>query len=309
VEDKVLFEQAFQYHGKSFNRIRQMMPQKSIANLVKHYYSWKKLRARTSLMDNQARVVQTERKKPGYYEGSTATLNSIMSTETSEKKVDIEEPSNVEESSILLDHKVMKNNSRPPKGMYINHDDLVTMATGPNTQGEHLLKSMDREIVSYKRVVQNNKQLLSGLHKKSRDRTIIEPYKIPTDISSRINAKWSNEELLLGVQGIRTFGKNFTAIAEVIGTKTESHVRSFFVNYRRRYNLDTALKEYEEEHGPAQKEDVEMNDYVSGKSNSSSGTGTPRGQNSRSASPSNESSKTKSLENNGLPTKTDSSAP
>ena len=42
--------------------------------------------------------------------------------------------------------------------------------------------------------------------------------------------------------GIRTFGKNFTAIAEVIGTKTESHVRSFYVNYRRRYNLDTALK-------------------------------------------------------------------
>ena len=50
----------------------------------------------------------------------------------------------------------MKNNSRPPKGMYINHDDLVTMATGPNTQGEHLLKSMDREIVSYKRVVSIN---------------------------------------------------------------------------------------------------------------------------------------------------------
>ena len=49
--------------------------------------------------------------------------------------------------------------------------------------------------------VQNNKQLLSSLHKKSRDRTSIEPYKIPTDITSRINAKWSNEELLLGVQG------------------------------------------------------------------------------------------------------------
>ena len=42
--------------------------------------------------------------------------------------------------------------------------------------------------------------------------------------------------------GIRTFGKNFKIIAEVIGTKTESHLRSFFVNYRRRYNLDTALK-------------------------------------------------------------------
>ena len=42
---------------------------------------------------------------------------------------------------------------RPPKGMYINHDDLVALATGPSVQGEQILKSMDREIVSYKRVV------------------------------------------------------------------------------------------------------------------------------------------------------------
>ena len=51
--------------------------------------------------------------------------------------------------------------------------------------------------------------------------------------------------------GVRKFGKNFGIIAEIIGTKTESHVRSFFVNYRRRYNLDNALKEYEAEHGPS----------------------------------------------------------
>ena len=38
VEDKVLFEQAFQFHGKSFHRIRQMLPDKSIAALVKYYY-------------------------------------------------------------------------------------------------------------------------------------------------------------------------------------------------------------------------------------------------------------------------------
>ena len=28
-------------------------------------------------------------------------------------------------------------------------------------------------------------------------------------------------------------------------------MRSFFVNYRKRYNLDSALKEYEAEHGPS----------------------------------------------------------
>ena len=79
-------------------------------------------------------------------------------------------------------------------------------------------------------------------------------------------------------------------------------------SYKWQTNFLYYIKEYEEEHGPAQKEDVEMNDNVSGKSNSSSGTGTPRGQNSRSVSPTNESSKSKSLEINGLPAKNDSSA-
>ena len=48
---------------------------------------------------------------------------------------------------------LMKNNGKPPKGMYVNHDDLVSLATGPSTQGEQLLKGMDREIVSFKRIV------------------------------------------------------------------------------------------------------------------------------------------------------------
>lgn len=49
--------------------------------------------------------------------------------------------------------------------------------------------------------------------------------------------------------GVRKYGKDFQAIAEVIGNKTEAHVRSFFVNFRRRYNLDEVLAEYEAEHG------------------------------------------------------------
>lgn len=51
------------------------------------------------------------------------------------------------------------------------------------------------------------------------------------------------------ILGVRKYGKDFSAIAEVIGTKTEVHVRSFFVNFRRRYNLDEVLAEYEAEHG------------------------------------------------------------
>ncbi len=98
-------------------------------------------------------------------------------------------------------HSLFKNGNRPPKGMHVNHDDLVALATGPSTQGEALLKSMDREIVSYKREVQNNKQYLSALQRRAKEKRV-EPYeRPPANDPSKINAKWTNEELLLGVQG------------------------------------------------------------------------------------------------------------
>jgi len=87
----------------------------------------------------------------------------------------------------------------------------------------------------------------------------VEPYRVP-ESANRINARWTNEELLLAVQGIRKFGKNFAAIASILGTKTESHVRTFFVNYKRRYNLDDVLREYVEEFGPTTTEEGEDNE-------------------------------------------------
>jgi len=53
--------------------------------------------------------------------------------------------------------------------------------------------------------------------------------------------------------GVRRYGKNYRAIAEVIGNKNESLVRSFFVTYRRRFKLDEVLAEYEKEHGVEEK--------------------------------------------------------
>jgi len=141
--------------------------------------------------------------------------------------------------------------------MYINHDDLVSLATGPSQQGEQLLMSMDREVVTFKREVQNNKQRLSMLQRRSREKVeaLSQQEHGPTSTENhaeeKVNAKWSNEELLLAVQGVRKFGKDFKRVAEVLGTKSESHLKSFFVNYRRRYNLDAVLKEFEAENGKA----------------------------------------------------------
>ena len=46
---------------------------------------------------------------------------------------------------------------------------------------------------------------------------------------------------------IRRYGKDFGAIAEVIGNKTLTQVKTFFVSYRRRFNLEEVLQEWEAE--------------------------------------------------------------
>lgn len=46
---------------------------------------------------------------------------------------------------------------------------------------------------------------------------------------------------------IRRYGKDFAAIADVIGNKTAGQVSSFFVSYRRRFNLEEVLQEWQAE--------------------------------------------------------------
>ncbi|XP_046383265.1 REST corepressor 1 [Ischnura elegans] len=331
VEDKVLFEQAFQFHGKSFHRIRQMLPDKSIASLVKYYYSWKKTRSRTSLMDRQARKLAAQREEGS--EGGSE-LGSNTDSDSDEKKwtihrgirrksgspprgVQNEEKEGESSKNSCANcgvgcthvhptqkgnmcnacyqylrrtgmlrpttgpvkregrdrhHLLMRHRRKPPRGMYINHDDLAAMATGPAGQGEAMLKAMDREIVSLKRQVQNHKQTISALKRKTGEG--IDDLR-PPDSNNRINARWTNDELLLAVQGVRKYGKDFRAIAEVIGTKTEAHLRSFFVNYRRRYNLDAVLKEYEAENGPIMDDEKEEKMETDGSEGSETSTPTP----------------------------------
>lgn len=60
-----------------------------------------------------------------------------------------------------------------------------------------------------------------------------------------MNSRWNNDELLLAVKGVRKYGKDFQAIAELLGTKTEAQVRTFFASYRRKYNLDSIVREFE----------------------------------------------------------------
>ncbi|KAG8504413.1 REST corepressor 3, partial [Galemys pyrenaicus] len=290
VEDKVLFEQAFSFHGKSFHRIQQMLPDKTIASLVKYYYSWKKTRSRTSLMDRQARKLANRHSQGDSDDDVEETHpmdgnDSDYDPKKEAKKEGSTEPP-VQTSKIGLGrreyqslqhrHHAQRSRCRPPKGMYLTQEDVLAVSCSPSAANT-ILRQLDVELISLKRQVrtdpepgdqarhcpvprrrvppssapsgpsvQNAKQVNSALKQKMEGG--IEEFK-PPESNQKINARWTTEEQLLAVQGVRKYGKDFQAIADVIGNKTVGQVKNFFVNYRRRFNLEEVLQEWEAEQG------------------------------------------------------------
>ncbi|XP_047189688.1 REST corepressor 3 isoform X2 [Scophthalmus maximus] len=270
VEDKVLFEQAFSFHGKSFHRIQQMLPDKSISSLVKYYYSWKKTRSRTSLMDRQARKLANRSNQDDSAmtecgrrrcrsDEEMEEANPIEAHDSdydpskeAKKENPVEPPAPGSKVALgrrehhTLQHRHhQRSRCRPPKGMFLTQEDVVAVSCSASAANT-LLRQLDMELVSLKRQVQNAKQMNSGL--KHMLDSGIEEFTLP-ECNQKVNARWTTDEQLLAVQGVRKYGKDFQAIADVIGNKTVGQVKNFFVNYRRRFNLEEVLQEWEAEQG------------------------------------------------------------
>ncbi|EDV28660.1 REST corepressor 3 [Trichoplax sp. H2] len=281
MEDEVLFEQAFDFHGKHFHQIKAMLPDKSVGSLVRYYYSWKKRKSRLSLLDRQAR-------KPAVPKDATSCENSAEESSDSDF-----EPSKGRSNGISSDSRVCSNcgscvthlhstpkgsicnacyqywrrtgmmrsnvriqtrtenekgklkkhKRRPPKGMRITREALMVIVKGNHENDSRIFEN---EIIKLKSQVQRNKQVLSELDEVSvKD---IERYRLP-ESGVRSNARWTTEELNIAVEAVRRYGKDYHAIAEVVGNKTVNQCRNFFVNYRRRFNLLQILEEFEATHG------------------------------------------------------------
>ncbi|XP_023556918.1 REST corepressor 3 isoform X2 [Octodon degus] len=214
VEDKVLFEQAFSFHGKSFHRIQQMLPDKTIASLVKYYYSWKKTRSRTSLMDRQARKL-ANRHNQGDSDDDVEETHPVDGNDSdydpkkeAKKEGSTEQPvptskiglGRREYQSLQHRHHSQRSKCRPPKGMYLTQEDVVAVSCSPNAANT-ILRQLDMELISLKRQVQNAKQVNSALKQKMEGG--IEEFK-PPESNQKINARWTTEEQLLAVQGEET---------------------------------------------------------------------------------------------------------
>nr|XP_014354519.1 PREDICTED: REST corepressor 2 isoform X2 [Latimeria chalumnae] len=207
VEDKVLFEQAFSFHGKCFQRIQQMLPDKLIPSLVKYYYSWKKTRSRTSVMDRQARKLIRKKDKDDSHdemeEGHAGSDSDFDLTdpkkELSDQKQVSSKPGPTKRETQLSQyrHHPLRSRRRPPKGMYLSQEDIAAMSVSPET-AMLTLRQLDSQLISLKRQVQNIKQMNSSL--KYKLDSGIDKMR-PVEANPKFNSRWTTDEQLLAVQG------------------------------------------------------------------------------------------------------------
>ncbi|XP_061200443.1 REST corepressor 2 [Neopsephotus bourkii] len=241
VEDKVLFEQAFSFHGKSFARIQQMLPDKLIPSLVKYYYSWKKTRSRTSVMDRQARRLLGRKDREDSNDETDdphPTLDGDMEAVDPKKEPPYPRPCTRKEPQ-YRHHLPPRHRRRPPRGMHLSREAVAGVTSNPEL-GAAGLRQLDCQLVSLKRQVQRIKQINSGL--KQALEGGVEGLR-PPEGTGKFSSRWTTDEQLLVVQALRRYGRDFPAVAGVLGNKTPAQVRSFVGGTRRRLGLTRLLRE------------------------------------------------------------------
>jgi hypothetical protein len=157
----------------------------------------------------------------------------------------------------------IKKIKRPPKNMALDLDSLIAMNSYDNhsmsnTDNNDIIDPVDKleeDIRQELATIQAHNQAISILTNQSRDG--IETMRIPFLTSSSspfmINNSnstaaaptptWSTEEILLAIQAFGKYGKDFDAVARIIGpTKTVADVETFFLECRERYQLDMVIE-------------------------------------------------------------------
>nr|XP_055055975.1 nuclear receptor corepressor 1 isoform X2 [Misgurnus anguillicaudatus] len=265
--EKALFKEKFVQHPKNFGLIASFLERKCVSDCVLYYYLTKKSQnyktlVRRNFGNRRRRNQQITRPSQ---EDKTEEKNEEDKAEKSEKKED-EEKKEEEEKD---EKEESKDISKEKEKCEAEEEEGKEQSTPrgrktANSQGRRKGRITTRSmanneaasVVPEEQPPPPPEPVMPEPTTPSKPEPVQKPVREPgkpapvpsTDTRGAVEAgetsRWTEEEMEIAKKGLVEHGRNWSAIAKMVGTKSEAQCKNFYFNYKRRHNLDNLLQQH-----------------------------------------------------------------
>uniref|UniRef100_A0A2R8ZMJ5 Nuclear receptor corepressor 1 n=1 Tax=Pan paniscus TaxID=9597 RepID=A0A2R8ZMJ5_PANPA len=260
--EKEIFKDKFIQHPKNFGLIASYLERKSVPDCVLYYYLTKK-------NENYKALVRRNY-------GKRRGRNQQIARPSQEEKVEEKEEDKAEKTEKKKKKRKMKRKKmkkKTPSEENTKEKDKID-GTAEETEereqatprGRKTANSQGRRKGRITRSMTNEAAAASAAAAAATEEPPppLPPPPEPISTEPVETSRWTEEEMEVAKKGLVEHGRNWAAIAKMVGTKSEAQCKNFYFNYKRRHNLDNLLQQHKQKTSrkPREERDVSQCESV-----------------------------------------------
>uniref|UniRef100_A0A8C2WX91 Nuclear receptor corepressor 1 n=1 Tax=Cyclopterus lumpus TaxID=8103 RepID=A0A8C2WX91_CYCLU len=264
--EKEIFKEKFVQHPKNFGLIASYLERKCVADCVLHYYLTKKNHNYKTLVRRnygRRRGRNQQITRPSQEDKSDEKIEEEK-TEKSEKKEDEEKKDEEEKDDKEDSRDIGKDKDKCDGGEDEDGKEQNTPRgrKTANSQGRRKGRITTRSMANEAASVAAEEAPPTAPEPTLPDppqlpksdpmlKSMKEPAKPQTPVASMDSVSrlqvFPAKLSVCPAPGLVEHGRNWTAIAKMVGTKSEAQCKNFYFNYKRRHNLDNLLQQHKQD--------------------------------------------------------------
>ncbi|XP_034872720.1 nuclear receptor corepressor 2 isoform X5 [Mirounga leonina] len=223
-QEKETFREKFMQHPKNFGLIASFLERKTVAECVLYYYLTKK-------NENYKSLVRRSYRRRGKSQQQQQQMPRSNQEEKEEKEKDKEAEKEEEKPDVENDKEELSKEKTDDTSGEDNDEKEAVASKGrktANSQGRRkgrITRSMANEANSEEAVTPQQSAELASMEMNE-------------------SSRWTEEEMETAKKGLLEHGRNWSAIARMVSSKTVSQCKNFYFNYKKRQNLDEILQQH-----------------------------------------------------------------
>ncbi|NWR76524.1 NCOR2 protein, partial [Centropus unirufus] len=230
-QEKETFREKFMQHPKNFGLIASFLDRKTVADCVLYYYLTKK-------NENYKNLVRRNYRRRGKGQVRLEECQQQQMPRSSQDEKDEKEKEKEKEGEKDEDKQETENDK-----------EELTKDKNDDTSGED---NDEKETVTSKGRKTANSQgrrkgrITRSMANEANNEEAVTPQQSAELASLEMNesSRWTEEEMETAKKGLLEHGRNWSAIARMVGSKTVSQCKNFYFNYKKRQNLDEILQQH-----------------------------------------------------------------